>query len=339
MAVRAVCEEIYALKPRVVVEFAVGEEALRILEEVAEVEVIAYSGRSLTEAVSDAEAFMGFARIDDGFLRGAQRLRIVAFYGVGYQDRFDVEACTRRGVYVTFTPGALSGAVAELAMGLILCCARQIPLADAYVRSGRWQSSEKWSLGVGLEGKTLGVLGLGRIGYEVARRARAFGMNVVYHDVVRNTKGEAEGVAKYVGFEEIFKVSDLLSVHIPLTPENAKKIGEKELKLMKKTAYLVNTSRGGIIDEPALCKALSENQIAGAGLDVFTTEPLPKGSPLLKIRNVILTPHAGSATVEARTKMATMNAEDVVRVLRGEAPINIVPEQKARLPLRRKTEE
>ena len=327
------------MKPRVVVEFPVAEEALRILQEVAEVEVIPYSGRSLTAAVSDAEAFMGFARIDDNFLRGAQRLKIAAFYGVGYQDRFDVDACTRRGVYVTFTPGALSGAVAELTMGLILCCARQVPLADAYVRSGRWQSGGKWTLGVGLEGKTLGVLGLGRIGYEVAGRARAFGMNVVYHDVVRNRKGEAEGVAKYVGFEEIFKVSDFLTVHIPLTPENTKKIGEKELKLMKKTAYLVNTSRGGVIDESALCKALDENQIAGAGLDVYTTEPLPKGSPLLKMRNVILTPHAGSATVEARTKMATMNAEDVVRVLRGEAPINIVPEQKTRLLLRRKTEE
>ena len=166
----AVCGGMEALKPRVVVEFPVAEEALRILQEVAEVEVIPYSGRSLTAAVSDAEAFMGFARIDDNFLRGAQRLKIAAFYGVGYQDRFDVDACTRRGVYVTFTPGALSGAVAELTMGLILCCARQIPLADAYVRSSRWQSGEKWTLGVGLEGKTLGVLGLGRIGNRSIRR-------------------------------------------------------------------------------------------------------------------------------------------------------------------------
>jgi glyoxylate reductase len=324
-----------ALKPRVVADFPVVEEALRILKEVAEVEVTSHSGRSLMAAVSDAEAFMGAARIDDGFLHRAPKLKIAAYYGVGYQDMFDVEACTRRGVYVTFTPGALSGAVAELTMGLILCCARQIPLADAYVRSDWWQSGEKWTLGVGLEGKTLGVLGLGRIGYEVARRAGAFGMNVVYHDVVRNTKSEAEGLAKYVGFEEIFNVSDFLTVHIPLTAENTKKIGEKELKLMKRTAYLVNTSRGGIIDESALCKALDENQIAGAGLDVFTTEPLQKESPLLKMRNVILTPHAGSATVEARTKMAMMNAEDVVRVLRGEVPINIVPEQKARAPLSR----
>jgi phosphoglycerate dehydrogenase-like enzyme len=137
----------------------------------------------------------------------------------------------------------------------------------------------------------------------------------------------------------MFKVSDFLTIHIPLTPENAKRIGEKELRLMKKTAYLVNTSRGGIIDESALCRALDENRIAGAGLDVFTTEPIPKGSPLLKMQNVILTPHVGSATVEARTKMTTMNAEDVVRVLRGEAPVNIVPEQKARLPLRRKAQE
>jgi glyoxylate reductase len=328
-----------ALKPRVVADFPVVDDPLRILQQVAEVEVTPSSGRSLRTAVSDADAFMGAARIDDRFLRGAPKLRIAAFYGVGYQDRFDVEACTRKGVYVTFTPGALSAAVAELTMGLILCCARRIPLADAYVRSDWWRPSENWSLGVGLEGKTLGVLGLGRIGYEVARRAGAFGMNVVYHDLVRNTKSEAKGVARYVSFEEIFKISDFLTIHIPLTPENAKKIGEKELKLMKRTAYLVNTSRGGIIDESALCKALDKNHIAGAGLDVFAEEPLPKESPLLKMRNVVLTPHAGSATVEARTKMATMNAEDVARVLRGEVPINIVPEQKAWVPFRRKREE
>jgi D-3-phosphoglycerate dehydrogenase len=332
-------QEIEALKPRVVADFPVVEEALKTLQEVAEVEVIQYSGRSLMTAVSDAEAFMGATRIDDGFLRQAPKLKIVAYYGVGYQDRFDVEACTRRGVYVTFTPSVLSGAVAELTMGLILCCARQITLADAYVRSDRWRSGEKWASGVGLEGKTLGILGLGRIGYEVARRARAFGMSVVYYDIVRNTEAEAEGVAKYSGFEEMFKVSDFLTIHIPLTPENAKRIGEKELRLMKKTAYLVNTSRGGIIDESALCRALDENRIAGAGLDVFNTEPIPEGSPLLKMQNVVLTPHVGSATVEARTKMTMMNAEDVVRVLRDEAPVNIVPEQKARLPLRRKAEE
>jgi glyoxylate reductase len=328
-----------ALKPRVVADFLVVDEALRILHQVAEVEVTPSSGRSLRTAVSDADAFMGAARIDDSFLRGAPKLRIAAYFGVGYQDRFDVEACTRRGVYVTFTPGALSGAVAELTMGLILCCARQIPLADAYVRSDRWRSSGNWSLGVGLEGKTLGVLGLGRIGYEVARRAGVFRMNVVYHDVVRNFEGEKEGVAKYVGFEEVLKVSDFLTVHIPLTPENAKKIGEKELRLMKRTAYLVNTSRGGVIDESALCKALIEHQIAGAGLDVFAAEPLPKESLLLRMQNVVLTPHIGSATVEARTKMAIMNAEDVVRVLRGEVPINVVPEQKARVPLKRRKEE
>jgi D-3-phosphoglycerate dehydrogenase len=329
-----------ALKPRVVADFPVVDEALRILQQVAEVEVVTpSSARSLRTAISDAEAFMGAARIDDSFLRGAPKLRIAAYFGVGYQDRFDVEACTRRGVYVTFTPDALSAAVAELTMGLIVCCARQIPLADAYVRSDWWRSSAEWALGVGLEGKTLGVLGLGRIGYEVARRARAFGMNVVYHDVVRNSKAEADGVAKYASFEEILKVSDFLTVHIPLTPKNIEKIGEKELKLMKRTAYLVNTSRGGIIDESALCKALDENQIAGAGLDVFAEEPLPEKSPLLKMRNIVLTPHAGSATVEARTKMATMNAEDVVKVLRGEVPINIVPEQKTSVPFKRKTEE
>jgi phosphoglycerate dehydrogenase-like enzyme len=327
--------EMVFVKTKVVVQFPIAHEALALIQEVAEVEVMSVrsanrSDQSLVAAVSNAQAFIGNPNINEEFLRQAPKLKILAHYGVGYQDRFDIEACTRRKVYVTYTPGALSDAVAELTLGLILCCARQIPLADVYVRSDSWRSGEMWPLGVGLEGKTLGILGLGRIGYEVAKRARAFGMNIIYNDVVRNTKGEAEGLARYVGFEEVLTTSDFLTIHIPQTPENAKKIGEKELKLMKNTAYLINTSRGGIIDEAALCTALSKKQIAGAGLDVFAVEPLPKESPLARMRNVVLTPHVGSATIEARKKMALMNATDVIRVLKGEAPLNIVPEQKGK---------
>lgn len=323
------------MKPKVVVQFPIAQEALDLLLEVAEIEIMSIewskrSDQSLMAAISNAEAFIGAVSVDEKFLRQAPKLKILAFYGVGYQDRFDVEACTKRRVYVTYTPSALSDAVAELTLGLILCCARRIPLADAWVRGGSWRSGEKWPLGVGLEGKTLGILGLGRIGCEVAKRAKAFGMNIIYNDVVRNTNGEAEGLATYVGFAEVLKASDFLTIHIPLTPENAKKIGEKELKLMKKTACLINTSRGGIIDESALCEAISNKQIAGVGLDVFAVEPLPKESPLVTTRNAVLTPHAGSATVEARRRMALTNATDVIRVLKGEAPLSIVPEQKGK---------
>jgi lactate dehydrogenase-like 2-hydroxyacid dehydrogenase len=323
------------MRPKVVVQFPIAQEALDLLQKVATVEMMSadwleHSDQSLTAAAQTADALIGSVKIDEVFLRKAPKLKIAAFFGVGYQDRFDIEACTKRKVYVTYTPGALSDAVADLTLGLILCCARRIPLADAYVRSHSWRSGKTLPLGTGLKGKTLGILGLGRIGFEVAQRAKAFGMNIIYNDVVRNTKGEAEDLVRYVGFEEVLKASDFLTIHIPLNPDNAKKIGKKELKLMRKTAYLINTARGGIVDEQALCNAIAKKQIAGAGLDVFTVEPLPHSSPLTRMPNVVLTPHAGSATEETRRKMALTNATDVIRVLEGEIPINIVPEQRGR---------
>jgi D-3-phosphoglycerate dehydrogenase len=328
--------EMMVLRPKVVSQFKLHPDAMKILEEVAKVVVVpGFSHEDLMAEMSDADALIGAARVDEAFLNRTPRLKIVASFGVGYQDRVDVEACTRRGIFVTYTPNVLSGTVAELTIGLIICLARAIPLADAYVRRRWWRPRAKpLSLGVDIEGKTLGILGLGRIGYEVAKRAKAFGMGILYYDIVRNQKAEEEGLASYVPFDELLRASDFLTIHVPLIPETRKMIGERELRLMKKTAYLINMARGGVIDEEALCKALAEGWIAGAGLDVFAREPLPKDSPLIKMKNVVLTPHIGSATVEARRRMALMNATDVVRVLRGEEPINIVPEQRGRLPLK-----
>ncbi|MEM3018631.1 MAG: D-glycerate dehydrogenase [Candidatus Bathyarchaeia archaeon] len=324
------------LKPKVVSQFKLHQDALKILEEVAEVVIVpGFSHEDLMAEMSDADALIGAAKVDEAFLNQTPRLKIVASFGVGYQDRVDVEACTKRGIFVTYTPNALSGTVAELTMGLILCLARAIPVADAYVRRRWWRPKAKpLPLGLDIEGKTLGILGLGRIGYEVAKRAKAFGMRILYYDIVRNLKAEGEGMASYASLDDLLKASDFLTIHVPLVPETRKMIGERELRLMKRSAYIINMARGGIIDEEALCRALSEGWIAGAGLDVFAREPLPKDSPLIKMKNVVLTPHIGSATVEARRRMALMNATDVVRVLRGEEPINIVPEQRKRPPLK-----
>lgn len=266
--------------------------------------------------------------VDDELLRHTPRVRLVARLGVGY-DRIDVEACTRRGVYVTYTPNVLSNAVAELTLGLMLCLSRRIIEADRYVRT-EWAKAGRPTLPLreDLYGKTLGIIGLGRIGTEVARRAKAFGMRIVYYDKIRRREIEEELEATCLSLEDLLRNSDFVSIHVPLTPETRGLIGEGELRMMKKTAYIINTSRGKVIDEEALIRALRERWIAGAGLDVFESEPLPLDSPLIRMDNVVLTPHMGTHTVETRRLMVSTVAEEIRRVLTGKPPLNQVPEQR-----------
>jgi len=178
-------------------------------------------------------------------------------------------------------------------------------------------------LGHDVYGKVLGIVGLGRIGYAVAKRARGFDMKILYYDVVRRPEAEKELGAEYTSLDDLLRRSDFVTIHVPLTPETRKLIGERELKLMKKTAVLVNTARGPIVDQKALTKALSEGWIAAAGLDVFEKEPIDPNDPLLRLRNVVLTPHIGSASHDTRNKMAEMAAEGIIKVLRGEKPENL----------------
>lgn len=283
------------------------------------------------EALSEAVSIVaGAERIDGELLDRAPRLRLVARFGVGY-DNVDVEACTRRGVYVTHTPGVLSGAVADLTWGLILALARHLVVADRFVRE-RWALRRgDLSFGIDLEGKTLGIIGLGRIGSEVARRAQGFGVKVIYHDVVRKPELEEAYGAEYVSLEKLLRESDIVSIHVPLLPSTERLIGEGELKLMKPTALLINTSRGRVIDQKALVKALREGWIAGAALDVYEEEPIPLEDPLLKLENVVLTPHIGSATRETRRRMAEVCARNIRAVLEGRKPPNLVPEQRDKL--------
>ncbi len=285
--------------------------------------------REIMEKLPGKQALCCDDAIDAEIMDAAPDLIILATYGVGY-DHIDVDAATRRGILVTNTPGVLTASVADLAWGLLLCIARRVMEADAFVRSGKFRfSGPKFFLGQEIEGKSLGIIGAGRIGTAVARRAQGFEMKIIYYDLVRNKELEKlEG--KRVELNRLLKNSHFISIHVPLRKETKHLIGAKELKLMKKSAYLINTSRGAIIDESALMEALMEQRIAGAALDVYENEPeLTPG--LADMKNVVLTPHIGSATSETREKMAVIMARNCMAGLKGERPPNLVNPEALRL--------
>jgi len=302
------------------------ERVMSVLELVATVEYM--SREKLDEQLADAEGMVGY-RIKEETLLKAPKLKVVARYGVGYDD-CDVEAMTKHKVYLTHTPGVLSDSVADMALALLLACNRKIVQADRYVREGWAKRAPGYpSHSFDLKGKIVGIVGLGRIGFEIAKRCvKGFDMKLIYCDLRRNERAEEDLGAVRKTLEEVMKESDFVSINLPLTPETFGIIGEKHLRMMKKTAYIINTSRGPIVDQAALTKVLSENTIAGAGLDVFEKEPVPLDDPLLKLQNVVLSPHIATATEEARESMAICNAASIAAVIRGEIPPpNVVPEQ------------
>ena len=264
-------------------------------------------------------------RVDAEVLAAGAKLRVVANVAVGF-DNIDVAAATARGIAVTNTPGVLDETTADFTWALILGVARRVVEGDRLARSGRWRGWDLMMfLGADVHGKTLGILGLGRIGRRVARRAQGFSMRVLYHDAVR----AAAEVERELGLEwvetkeELLQQADFVTLHVPLLPETRHLIGRAELSWMKPTAYLINASRGPVVDEAALAEALEKKQIAGAALDVFENEPAihPK---LVENPSVLLAPHLASASVETRTRMAVMAAENVVAVLEGRRPANLV---------------
>ncbi|MDG1391450.1 MAG: D-glycerate dehydrogenase [Ilumatobacter sp.] len=278
------------------------------------------------EQLADADAAVTLLtdRVDDDFLAAAPKLQIVANVAVGYNN-IDVDACTRRGVIVTNTPGVLIDATADLAMGLVLMSTRRLGEAERLIRSGTaWQWSMFMMLGTGLQGRTLGIVGMGGIGEALATRARAFGMRIVYHNR-RNVDTEVEQRldAQRVDFDELLATSDIVSLNCPYSEATHHLIDASALAAMKSTAFLVNTARGPIVDEAALVEALVNGVIAGAALDVFENEPTVHPG-LLSLDNVVLVPHLGSATVETRAAMATAAASNVVEVLAGRTPHNPV---------------
>lgn len=280
----------------------------------------------LLSLVAGADALITFIgdRVDDELLEAAGgQLRLVANFAVGY-DNIDVAACAARGVLVSNTPDVLTDATADHAFALLLAVARRLREGHELVASGGWTGWEPTQLlGVELAGSTMGIVGMGRIGQAVARRAAAFGMSVIYAGRNRRLEAEAESGARHLPFPELLEESDFVSLHCPLTPATAHLIDDGALASMRPTAVLINTARGGIVDDAALARALREGRIFGAGLDVFEGEPRVHPE-LLTLRSVVLAPHTGSATSAARAAMARLCVDAVLAVARGGAPRHLV---------------
>ena len=269
----------------------------------------------LLKRVAEASALLPILgdRVDRELLDAAPRLRIVANHAVGY-DNVDVQACTERGIWVTNTPGVLTESTADLAFTLLLTLARRVREGERMVREGKWQG---WAptqlLGMELRGKTLGIIGYGRIGQAVARRAEGFGMRVIFSDVQGG-----------VPIDELLANADIISIHAPLMPETRHLIGAAELLRMKKGALLINSARGPILDEAALAAALHSGHLGGAALDVFATEPLPADSPLWDLPNVLVTPHSMSTATTENERLTTLFSENLRRYVAGEPLRNVI---------------
>lgn len=261
---------------------------------------------------------VGLDPLDAAVLRHAGRLKVISKYGVGLNN-IDLELAAEKGILVTYTPGTNSSAVAELALGLILDVARNIAAADREIRRGGWG---KYS-GLELRGKTLGILGTGQIGKELAARVRGFAMPLLCYDINRDEAWAEQTGAKYLPLKEVLTAADIVSIHLPLNEATRHLIGAPELALLKPAAILINTARGGIVDEKALYEALANQRLHGAGIDVFEEEP-PRHSPLTELRNVVLTSHSGSHTAEAVLAMGKMAAQNLIQGLQGKAPLHTV---------------
>ena len=281
------------------------------------------------EAIKEADAVLSILndRIDADLLDLAPRLKIVANLAAG-TDNINLEACTERGIAVTNTPGVLTEATADLAMALLLAGARHLVRADQYLREGKFNGWDPLLFtGTALNGKTLGIIGMGRIGQAVARRAHGFGLKILYHN--RNPlPGDitAPLEAEYLSLDDLIRKSDFVSLHLPYSREVHHLIDNRRLNMMKAGAYLINTARGAHVDEKSLVEHLRAGNIAGAALDVFEHEP-QTAPGLADLNNVILLPHIGSATMEARSEMARMAAESIAAVLNGKMPNNILNPQ------------
>jgi D-3-phosphoglycerate dehydrogenase / 2-oxoglutarate reductase len=278
-----------------------------------------WSEKDLMEAAREYDAMIvGFEKITAPVLQAAERLRIITKHGAGV-DNIDVPIASEKGIVVTSAPGANSDAVADLTIGLFLSLARTIPFADRSVREGKWPRLA----GLQLNEKTLGIIGLGQIGKKVAKRASGFDMKVLVYDVVQDQAFAQQSGVRYVPLEELLTQSDFISIHVPLIPSTHRLIGERELGLMKKQAFIVNISRGNIVDEEALHRVLKEGGIRGAALDVFSQEP-PVGSPLFSLDNAILTPHMGGYTLEALRDTGMICVRNIVDLFEGKRPQFIV---------------
>jgi glyoxylate reductase len=320
-------------KPRVFVSRVIPEEGLARLREATDATIwddeLPPPRDELLRAIDGCDGVLTLLtdRVDDEFLdRAGPQLKVVSNFAVGF-DNVDVSACTRRKVPVGNTPGVLTETTADLAWALLMAAARRLVEGDRYVRDGKWKT---WGpmllMGPDVHGATIGIVGFGRIGQAVARRARGFGMRIVYHDLQRVPKSvEAEFDATFMTLEGLLHESDFVSLHTVLSPETKGLLNAERLGWMKPTAILVNTARGPVVDSMALVDALKDGTIAAAALDVTDPEPLPADHPLVQLDNCLVVPHIASASRATRGKMAAMAAANLLAGLRGErlpTPVN-----------------
>jgi glyoxylate reductase len=320
-------------RPRVFVSRLIPDEGIRPITDATDARIwedeLPPPRAALLEAVAGCDGVVTLLtdRVDDEFLDAAgPQLKVVSNYAVGF-DNVDVPACTARGVAVGNTPGVLTETTADLAFALLMAAARRVPEGDRYVRAGKWKT---WGpmllLGPDVHGATIGIVGFGRIGQAVARRAMGFGMTVVYHDVHRADPAvEAAFGATFLPLEELLPTADFVSLHVNLTPETKGLINTEKLSWMKPTAVLVNTSRGPVVNGADLAEALRAGTIFAAGLDVTDPEPIPTDDPLLSLDNCLVVPHIASASRATRSKMAEMAAANLLAGVRGEripTPVN-----------------
>ncbi len=313
-------------KPKVFITRRIPEQGLEILRNTAEMEVwpeeLPPPYKALRQKARGVEGLLCLLtdRIDAALMDAAGRsLRVISQMAVGH-DNIDVAAATARGIPVGNTPGVLTDATADFAWALLMAAARRVVEGDRYIRAGRWKTWGPMTLlGPDISGATLGIVGFGRIGQAVARRASGFNMRILYYnDVHRYPELEDSLGATYVGFEQLLEESDFVSIHTPLTEATHHLFGVDQFRRMKATAVLINTARGPVVDPAALYQALTTGEIAYAAIDVTEPEPIPVDSPLLELENLVITPHIASASIQARTRMATMAAENLVAGLRGE---------------------
>ncbi|MGD9143472.1 MAG: D-glycerate dehydrogenase [Dehalococcoidia bacterium] len=319
-------------RPRVFVARKIFPEALEKIGAVTDMEVwpdvMPPSYKVLLEKTRDAGGILTMLsdRIDANLMEQSPGLKVISNMAVGH-DNIDVAEATRRGIPVGYTPGVLTETTADLIFSLLAAGARRIVEADKYIRDGRWKTWEPMTLlGQDIHHATLGIIGLGRIGMEVAKRARGFDMKILYYSRTRKSPEEEKNLGlEYVDrMPELLSRSDFISLHVPLTGETRGLIGAGEFAMMKPTAIFVNASRGAVVDQPALYDALKTGQILSAAIDVTEVEPIPPDDPLLTLDNLVITPHIGSASVPTRTTMALMAADNLLAGLRGETPPNCV---------------
>jgi glyoxylate reductase len=260
-----------------------------------------------------------YDRIDKEIINNAKNLQVISTFSVGF-DHIDIEVAKTQGIKIGYTPEVLTNATAELAIGLILDVLRRISEGDRIIRNRKWKQifGAYDYTGIEVSGKTIGIMGMGRIGKEVAKKANGLGMNVIYHNRKPVTKNVERMLrAKFVSENTLYKNSDIISLHVPYNKDTHHLMNSKIFKKMKKTSFLINTSRGKIVDEKQLVSALKTKQILGAGMDVYELEPIKKDNPLLKLENVVLAPHVGSSTKETRQKMSDITAKNLILGLEG----------------------